>query len=1109
MADEKQPSALIRRHEQIKRWENSDTFKEPTHPKETTRKVKFQDGCVFLAACSSGDRNEVKRLLDRGADINTANVDGLTALHQACIDDNLDMVEFLVDNGADVNACDNEGWTALHATASCGFTEIARYLLEMGASVSAVNNDGDLPMDICEDDEMEKLLQDEMDRQGVDADAARREEEEQMLRDANQWLNSKVIHEKQHPKTGASALHVAAAKGYIKVINILLQAGVDVNAKDYDDWTPLHAAAHWGQEEVCKLLAEHMCDFDTKNKAGQTAFDVADTDMIKLLEELKLKQASLKDQQKDMQKEIIQIRGPSSRRRSSVTRMSVEQKQNVILKTNEQERATLNLLKLDEGEKSKSSSSSGSEEEEEDIEESSESETEKQNEINKQTSNINQPRDRDKPPIMATVEIRQHDMPRIEETSESPEKEHIKILNGEENDKGITNQTPALIDHTLFKPQENIDNEKDSKDIEKQKEKEKEKDEKEEKETEKIKAKEKYLDIRKDLIEEKTKEEKKEGKEKQNDTNKVPPPKQPLTKASSVPTVLTSTQVPKVTLNSYPFDADNDHIPSWRSGLRKTGSTSQVIESLNKANETSDTNNLPRSASSPRITDDTDKNEKPEDNTVSKRPALESVSSSITADANQNRNADSSSSYQSAYVPYYRRQMEQNDRKEQERITAASTPTISNRISAPASLAMTIGSSVVTATTVNAVSSPSTPTTPISGTSSLPGYGRFFEPPKRDEEAELQRKSRAKKARQTRRSTQGVTLEEIKQAEQELKRTDVVDGEKKNESEKSQDSERTKTYSESEKSEQDVQNSSVRDRTLNSSVDSLKSDSSEETLARWRSNRVDRNEFLRNSFRKPRDIDLSASAPSSTFYNPTPTDNPSSTYIPRSQRNALAPTDISSSLGPIVNLTRSTSLRTPRRPEEPEESKDDSRKEKSEKEERRESTALRARRARKERRSTGINSLTGTVADENDKNTESKEEEKKEDKNTDSDERSLGRYIRPSSYAGYSKSTPSLEVDYKKLYEDEKLGNERLCRELDQCKKELGDAKKELDRLMKRNEQTRITADTNDRREKRALERKLSEMEEELKLMEKLKAENSKLKEENRALTRVVAKLSK
>ena len=45
--------------------------------------VQFTDGCVFLAACASGDRDEVLRLVkERGADIDTANVDGLTALHQ-------------------------------------------------------------------------------------------------------------------------------------------------------------------------------------------------------------------------------------------------------------------------------------------------------------------------------------------------------------------------------------------------------------------------------------------------------------------------------------------------------------------------------------------------------------------------------------------------------------------------------------------------------------------------------------------------------------------------------------------------------------------------------------------------------------------------------------------------------------------------------------------------------------------------------------------------------------------------------------------------------------------------------------------------------------------
>ena len=84
--------------------------------------------------------------------------------------------------------------------------------------MAAVNNDGDLPFDICENDGMEKLLEDAMEEQGIDADAARREEEDRMMEDANQWLNSNDVPDEKHPKTGATALHVAAAKGYIKVI---------------------------------------------------------------------------------------------------------------------------------------------------------------------------------------------------------------------------------------------------------------------------------------------------------------------------------------------------------------------------------------------------------------------------------------------------------------------------------------------------------------------------------------------------------------------------------------------------------------------------------------------------------------------------------------------------------------------------------------------------------------------------------------------------------------------------------------------------------------------------------------------------------------------------
>jgi protein phosphatase 1 regulatory subunit 12A len=52
---------------------------------------------------------------------------------------------------------------------------------------------------------------------GVDADAARDEEENIMLQDATKWLNNQYD-EMPHPKTGATALHCAAAKGYTDVI---------------------------------------------------------------------------------------------------------------------------------------------------------------------------------------------------------------------------------------------------------------------------------------------------------------------------------------------------------------------------------------------------------------------------------------------------------------------------------------------------------------------------------------------------------------------------------------------------------------------------------------------------------------------------------------------------------------------------------------------------------------------------------------------------------------------------------------------------------------------------------------------------------------------------
>jgi len=342
-------SALFKRAEQLKRWSESDTNTEPSEPKRKSQRIQFTDGCVFLAACAASDKDEVERLQKRGADIDTANIDGLTALHQACIDDNLDMVEFLVERGADVNRGDNEGWTPLHATASCGFLSIAKYLLEHKANVSAVNNDGELAIDISESDEMEELLQKEIDQQGINCDESRNTEERLMLEDARSWLNAKVFGDVPHVKTGATALHVSGAKGYIKVMGILLQAGAAVNAQDFDGWTPLHAAAHWAQREACEILCENYANMDIKNYVGQTVFDVADPDVLRLLEELKKKQATLQKDRPDMRYLFNRPPVPpgssssqaTGKRRSSITRLSVDDKAQRSKEVSSQERDLL------------------------------------------------------------------------------------------------------------------------------------------------------------------------------------------------------------------------------------------------------------------------------------------------------------------------------------------------------------------------------------------------------------------------------------------------------------------------------------------------------------------------------------------------------------------------------------------------------------------------------------------------------------------------------------------------------------------------------------------------------------------------------------------------
>uniref|UniRef100_A0A8C3BVU5 Protein phosphatase 1 regulatory subunit n=1 Tax=Cairina moschata TaxID=8855 RepID=A0A8C3BVU5_CAIMO len=369
-------SARLRRAEQLRRWKGSLTEQEPVaagggrgrHRGAGGSRVRFEEGAVFLAACSSGDTEEVKRLLGRGARVDTTNVDGLTALHQACIDENLDMVKFLVENGANVNQQDNEGWTPLHAVASCGYLNIAEYLISHGANVAAVNSEGEVPSDIAEEAAMKDLLLEQVKKQGVDLDLARKEEEQQMLQDARQWLNSGRIDDIKQPRTGATALHVAAAKGYSEVMRLLIQAGFNLNVQDNDGWTPLHAAAHWGVKEACSILAEALCDMDIRNKLGQTPFDVADEGLVEHLEMLQKKQTVLRSE-KETRNKLIEADMNGKPQSGLFTN-----KEKILY-----EKDMLKSMEMEEENKD-SSSSSSEEEEEAEEDEVSESDAEKESE---------------------------------------------------------------------------------------------------------------------------------------------------------------------------------------------------------------------------------------------------------------------------------------------------------------------------------------------------------------------------------------------------------------------------------------------------------------------------------------------------------------------------------------------------------------------------------------------------------------------------------------------------------------------------------------------------------------------------------------------------------
>jgi ankyrin repeat protein len=125
----------------------------------------IQGGMALLAAASWGRAANLKLLLDNGADIETRDDDGNTALIIASSGlavSTIDTVRLLLDRGANVEAKNSDGDTALILAASkdgVDNVDIVKLLLSRGANIRSKDAEGNTPLALAQKDGRSEIVQ--------------------------------------------------------------------------------------------------------------------------------------------------------------------------------------------------------------------------------------------------------------------------------------------------------------------------------------------------------------------------------------------------------------------------------------------------------------------------------------------------------------------------------------------------------------------------------------------------------------------------------------------------------------------------------------------------------------------------------------------------------------------------------------------------------------------------------------------------------------------------------------------------------------------------------------------------------------------------------------
>src|SRR5215467_749658 len=182
---------------------------------------------VVADAEEQSDRAGVRTLLRNGADVNSAQPDGTTALLWAAYHDDVETAVVLKRAGADVNTVNRYGMTALAQACTNGSAAMVKLLLEAGADINTTLKGGETLLML----------------------AARSGSEE-----AVRMLLSRGANANARERLGQTALMWAAAEGHTSVIRVLIDAGADINAKIDSGFTPFFFAVREGHLDTVRVF---------------------------------------------------------------------------------------------------------------------------------------------------------------------------------------------------------------------------------------------------------------------------------------------------------------------------------------------------------------------------------------------------------------------------------------------------------------------------------------------------------------------------------------------------------------------------------------------------------------------------------------------------------------------------------------------------------------------------------------------------------------------------------------------------------------------------------------------------------------------------------------